>query len=156
MSIESVLADRYRLWFRLLCEDFGYEEQPPRQGPRSRNELVLRAVRPGFAPVEPVSVEIREAWQLGRDPELGTDAQGCFLVSASWHAQIVGRQGDEGGERLDVDRTHRRELWIRRHPLGEPNDVRLPASRLKHPNAWLQHLEEVIAEHYGDWFRDDA
>jgi hypothetical protein len=29
MSVESALADRYSLWWRLLCEDFGYREEAP-------------------------------------------------------------------------------------------------------------------------------
>lgn len=149
MSVESALADRYSLWLRLLCEDFGYHEEAPVRPPRSRNELAFRAVRPRFAPVESVSVEIRETWRFGRDLELGIDLHGCFLVAASWHAQVVVAQGDEGGERLDVDRTKSRDLWIHRHPLGHPNHVRQQAAQLKHPDAWVQHLEELIAAHYG-------
>jgi hypothetical protein len=149
MSVESALADRYSLWRQLLCEDFGYQEQAPGRLPRSRNEFVLRAVRPGFLPVEPVTVEIRETWRIGTDSWLGIDLHGCFLLAASWHAQVVAGQGDEGSERLDVDRTKSQELWVHRHPLGEPNQIREPAAPLKHPDAWVQHVEELIAEHYG-------
>jgi hypothetical protein len=40
-------------------------------------------------------------------------------------------------------------LIVHRHPLGEPNHVRLPAAPLRHPNAWVQQLEELLAAHYG-------
>jgi hypothetical protein len=149
MSVESALADRYSLWWRLLCEDFGYWEEAPGRSPRSRNEFVLRTMRPGFDPVQPVVVEVRETWQMGPDLELGIELHGCFLLTASWHAQIVANQGDGGSERLDVDRTKSTDLWVHRHLLGEPNEVRQRAAPLKHPNAWVQHIERLIAEHYG-------
>lgn len=149
MSVESALADRYSLWLQLLCEDFGYEAEASARPPRSRDELVIRAVRPGLYPAEPVSVEVRETWQMGPDFELGIELHGCFLRAASWHAQIVADQGDEGSERLDVDRNKSSDLWVHRHPLGQPNDVRDPAAPLKHPDAWVKHLEDLVAEHYG-------
>lgn len=149
MSVKSALADRYSLWLRLLCEDFGYQEQALGRSPRSGNEFVLRAVRPGFGPVHPVTVEIHETWRTGSDSEFGIDLHGCFLLAASWHAQVVAGRGDEGSERLDVDRTKGSGLRVHRHPLGEPNHVREPAAPLKHPDAWVQHLEELIAERYG-------
>jgi len=149
MSVESALADRYSLWWHLLCEDFGYQEQAPGRSPRSRNEFVLRAVRPDFASVQPVTVEIRETWRNGTDFELGIDLHGCFLLAASWHAQIVAGQGDEGSERLDVDRTKSPDLRVHRHPLGEPNRIREPAAPLKHPDAWVQYVEQLVAKRYG-------
>jgi hypothetical protein len=149
MSVESALANRYALWHRVLCDDFGYEEVAPVRPPRSENELVIRAVRPPFEPVEAVAIDVRETWLPGDDPDLGLALHGCFLTISSWHAQVNIETGTAGAERLDVDRNKSPGVRIHRHPLGESNDVREPAAPLKHPDAWVQHLEEVIAQYYG-------
>jgi hypothetical protein len=149
MSVDSVLTERYALWRQILCDDFGYEETSPGRLPGSIFELALRAVRPAFPPVQPVVVEIHETWLAGDDPELGLVMYGCFLAVASWHAQVVPSAGDIGAERLDVDRRKPVKLRVHIHPLGSQNDVRLPAAPLRHPEAWVQRIEETIAAHYG-------
>lgn len=150
MTIRSVLAERYALWFQLLCEDYGYEEASPARPTRSANELAFRAVRPPFDPVEAVTVDIREVWVPGNDPTaLGLQLHGCFLFASSWHAQVVPGAGDRGAERLDVDRSKEHRLWVHRHPLGASNGVRVPAAPLRHPASWVEHLEDAIAAQYG-------
>ena len=116
----------------------------------SSNELVIVAVRPEYAEVRPVLFEVREAWAAGRDlHDLGLEDHGCFLVASSWHAQIGSASGDLGAERLDVDRRKDRSHIVHRHPLGQPNQVRVPAASLRHPEAWVAHVEELIADYYG-------
>jgi hypothetical protein len=78
--------------------------------------------------VQPVVVEIHEAWRPGNDPELGLVMYGCFLTVASWHAQVVPGAGDIGAERSDVNRRKPVKLRVHIHPLGSQNDVRLSAA----------------------------
>jgi hypothetical protein len=56
--------------------------------------------------------------------------------------------GEEGAERLDVDRCKPSELIIHRHPFGSPNDERKPAGGLRAPEAWVQDVESISAERY--------
>ncbi len=149
MTVASALADRYVIWHALLCEDYGYKETQPVRPPSSAYELALRAVRPAWPPVQAVVFDVRETWLPGADPELGLTLYGCLLDTSGWHAQIVAGAGAKGAERLDVDRSKPRELWVHRHPFGQPNDVRLPAAPLKHPDAWVLRVEELIAAYYG-------
>jgi hypothetical protein len=153
MTVASALADRYAMWHALLCEDYGYEETEPVRPPSSAYELALRAVRPAWPPVQAVVFDVRETWLPGADPELGLTLHGCFLATSAWHAQVLAGAGAEGAERLDVDRSKPPELWVHRHPLGQPNDIRVPAAPLKHPDAWVLHIEELVATHYG-YLRD--
>lgn len=94
-------------------------------------------------------MDIRETWLPGDDRDLGITLHDCFLFSASWHAQVARDAGAVGAERLDVERSKSAALVVHRHPLGEPNDVRQPAAPLRHPQAWVTALEEVIADYYG-------
>lgn len=150
MSIDSVLDSRYALWHDLLVNDFGYYEVAPPRPPMSDFELVIRAVRPQWGEVAPVTFDIRETWLVGTDRRLGIEHDDCMLVAASWNAQIVEDNGDGlGAERLDVDRGKPQPLWVHRHPLGEVNETREPAAALRHPAAWLEHIEAEIAKHYG-------
>jgi hypothetical protein len=150
MSIASVLDDRYALWFGLLVNDFGYDEAPLSRPPRSSSELAIRAIRPRSGQVEAVVLDIREGWVLGSDSVLGIEDDDCMLEVSSWNAQVMADSGDgTGAERLDVDRRKPKSLWVHRHPFGEVNDRREPAAPLRHPAAWLEHVEIVIAEHYG-------
>jgi hypothetical protein len=148
VSIESALTNRYALWHTLLVADFGYEENEPPRPPLSNTELAMRAVRRGFADAPAIAIDIWESWAPGTDPALGLDLDGCLLWGSSWHAQIEPMNGALGAERLDVDRRKAPELWVHRHPLGHPNGVRLPAAPLMHPDAWVQHVEQVILDRY--------
>src|SRR4051794_34243585 len=146
MTVSSALSDRAALWGDLLG-DYGYGPGVPSRPPLSTNELVVVAKRPGYEPVEPVLVEIRETWQDGPDPqELGLVQHGCHLRISSWHAQIA--NGETGAERLDVDRRKPSHLIIHRHPLGAVNGVREPAAPLIHPDKWVEHIEHLIADFY--------
>lgn len=150
MSVVSALSDRIVMWRTLLCDDFGYSEAAPSRPRWSANELVIVAARPEFPPIEPVRFEIRETWLPGADPDgLQLQSHGCHLAVSSWHAQILEASGDLGAERLDVDRRKPPEEMIHRHPFGASNQVREPAVPLKHPEAWVVHVEEIIATHYG-------
>jgi hypothetical protein len=51
-----------------------------------------------------------------------------------------------GADRLDVDRRKPRELMVHRHPLGEPNDSRVPAAPLVAPERWIEHVEALILD----------
>ena len=148
MSIESALTDRYALWHTLLVADFGYEEAEPSRPPLSDSDLALRAVRPPFGAAPAIAIDVWERWLMGADPTLGLDVDGCWLMGSGWHAQIAPADGDRGAERLDVDRRKKPSLWVHRHPLGQPNRVRLPAAPLIHPDAWVQHVEGVILGQY--------
>jgi hypothetical protein len=86
----------------------------------------------------------------GRDPNgLGLELDDCHLFLSAWHAQLVADAGPHGAERLDVDRRKRPTLIVHRHPLGKPNSEREPAAPLKHPAAWIAHVELLIAEAFG-------
>jgi hypothetical protein len=121
----------------LLIADFGYEEDVPAKAPLA-SELALRAVRPRFGAAPAIAIDIRESWLPGTDPALGLDLDGCWLLVSSWHAQIEPLNGERGAERLDVDRRKTPELWVHRHPLGQPKGIRVPAAPLMHPDAWVQ------------------
>jgi excisionase family DNA binding protein len=83
----------------------------------------------------------------GADPDgLGLEQHGCHLAGSSWHAQLL--PGEDGAERMDVDRFKPSELIIHRHPFGSRNDVRESAGDLPAPEAWVQDVETIAAEHY--------
>lgn len=83
----------------------------------------------------------------GADPDaLGLEQHGCHIAGSSWHAQL--ESGDEKAERLDVDRFKPRNLTIHRHPFGSSNDERVPAADVPAPEAWVNHVETISAEHY--------
>lgn len=150
MSVDSVLDGRYALWRELLCDDYGYEEDYHTRPPASRHELAFRAVRPGYSALPAIAVDIRELWMPGRDPHgLGLEDDDCFLSLAAWHAQLVAAAGAEGAERLDVDRRKQPPHITHRHPFGQANCKREPAAPLKHPAAWIAHVELLIAEAFG-------
>lgn len=93
-------------------------------------------------------IDILEAWATGGDPDgLGVEGDDCHLQAASWHAQIA-MPGDIGAERIDLQRAKPRPLIIHRHPLGEPNEVRVPATALLVPARWVAHVERLIFIHH--------
>lgn len=142
MSIASALRSRSALWHDVL-DAFGYELADPRPGAGAA-ELRVRAVRPVRYGGPAAVIDVAELWAVGGDPDgLGVEGEGCHLRAASWHAQIEAI-GDAGAERLDLDRTKPSALIIHRHPLGQPNSVRHPASGLLVPARWLEHVEGLI------------
>jgi hypothetical protein len=145
MTIESVMRDRAARWIDEL-DAYGYVLEPPGRVVTSLPEIAVTARRPTTYDGPPAKIEVHELWLPGPDPdELGLEAHGCHLQMASWHAQILGG-GATGAERLDLDRRKRPELMIHRHPLGEPNDRRVPASPLVAPERWIEHVEALILD----------
>jgi hypothetical protein len=140
------LRNRSALWHEVF-DAFGYRLSDSRPG-AGPGELRVRAVRPASYGGPAAVIDVTEFWAAGADPDaLGVEAEGCHLRAVSWHAQVEAT-GDVGAERLDLDRTKPRALGIHRHPLGEPNEVRLPAAGLMVPARWLEHVEEVIYDNF--------
>ena len=147
MSLASALRNRSALWHDVL-DSFGYRFAEPRRRTGNLAELSVRAVRP-IDYIGPAAViDVFEALVAGDDPDsLGVKDDGCHLHAASWHAQIA-PTGDIGADRVDLHRAKPRPLAIHRHPFGQPNEVRLPAASLFVPARWVEHVEEVIYEHF--------
>lgn len=143
MTIDSVLRERVARWSDEL-DGYGYALAPPGRMATQLGELVVSARRPTTYAGPSAKLEVRELWLPGADPDgLGLEAHGCYLLVASWHAQIF-ETGDIGAERLDVDRRKPAELVVHRHPLGEPNARREPAATLSAPEAWIERVEAII------------
>jgi len=146
----SAARERTALWCELL-QDWGYDLKLIASGPGlAPGEVRLKARRPEDLGV-PVTVEIWEVWLEGVDPDgLSETLHGCHRHAQSWHAQLP--PGDEqAAERLDLDRRKPKRLYVHRHPLGEPNDERVPSS-LVHPDAWLEQVEHLV---YEAWDADE-
>jgi len=143
MTIASALRERVARWNDEL-DGYGYVLGPPGRAATQLAEMVVSARRPTTYGGPPAKIEVRELWVPGADPDgLDLEAHGCYLHTASWHAQIFD-SGDTGAERLDVDRRKPRELIVHRHPLGEPNDRRDPAAPLAAPERWIESVEALI------------
>ena len=148
MSRGSALRNRSALWHDVL-DSFGYGFVEPPRGTEGVSDLSIRAVRPVDYIGPSGVIDVFEAWAVGEDPDgLGLTDDDCHLHAASWHAQIA-PTGDIGAERLDLQRTKPRPLLVHRHPFGEPNGVRLPDASLLVPARWVEHVEEVIYDHFG-------
>lgn len=147
MTIESVLRERFVCWAVELSA-YGYEPSPLGRAARGSGELALRARRPTHYGGPSATIDVRELWALGADPDgLGLEQHGCYLEISGWHAQLVS-SGDVGAMRLDVDRRKEPELVIHEHPLGQPNHVRVAAAPLVSPERWIHHVEAVILDLY--------
>ena len=143
MTIASVLRERTTRW-RDELDGYGYVPSDAARPASRLGELMVSAARPTTYGGPAARLDIRELWLPGRDPDgLGFEAQGCHLHVASWHAQILDR-GTEGAERLDVDRRKPTDLFVHRHPFGEPNERRVPAAPLVAPERWIEEIELLI------------
>lgn len=143
MAVPSALRDRFTRWCDEL-DAYGYEFAAPKRTARSGGEFVIGARRPTTYGGPAVVIEIKELWSPGGDPHgLGLELHGCFLHRGSWHAQFFST-GAVGAERLDVDRRKESALIIHRHPLGQPNDKRVPAAPLASPERWLEEVETCV------------
>ena len=92
-------------------------------------------------------IEVVEKWTEGPDPDgLGLEQHGCHLEASSWHAQLG--PGEQGAERMDVDRRKPADLILHRHPFGSPNDEREPERDMDAPEAWITHVEGLSANLY--------
>jgi hypothetical protein len=148
VTLPSVVTDRYARWAETLTK-YGYLIEPhPRLETSPRAGIVaLRGRRRPDLGAPEVVIDIAESWRAGADPDgLGLDQHGCHVAGSGWHAQL--ESGDEGAERLDVDRFKPRNLSIHRHPFGSPNEERIPAADLPAPEAWVNHVETISAEQY--------
>jgi hypothetical protein len=147
LSLRSITSERYGRWQEALYR-FGYltEEHPTVTTSRHAGTVGIRARRRPDLGAPEVVVDVAEKWTEGADPDgLGLEEHGCHLEASSWHAQL--RPGEQGTERIDVDRRKPTEL-MRRHPFGSPNDERKPERNLYAPEAWLTHVEELSANLY--------
>ena len=80
-------------------------------------------------------------------PAVTTSARaGTHLEASSWHAQLG--PGEQGAERMDVDRRKPADLILHRHPFGSPNDEREPERDMDAPEAWITHVEGLSANLY--------
>ena len=68
------------------------------------------------------------------------------------HAPFDPAGGDVAAERLDLDRSKPRPLWLHRHPLGQPNEIKEPAEN-QSLFGWFHKLERLI---YEAWLADNA
>jgi hypothetical protein len=127
MTQASVVEHRGGLWVTEL-QDWGYEILTPTGADVVAGQLVVSGRRRRELGLPEVEVTVRQLWLPGRDPEgFSPLLEGCYLHSHSWHAQFDPAGGDVAAERLDLDRTKPRSLWLHRHPLGQPNEVKEPA-----------------------------
>lgn len=143
VTVASVAAERFARWCAEL-DSYGYEIESSGGLAAAPGEVVVRAHRPTTYGGPTVLIDIRELWLAGQDPDgLGLSGRGCHLHVSAWHAQLTG-QGAIGAERLDVDRRKAESLMVHRHPVGEPNDVRVSAVPLVAPERWLEEIELLI------------
>ncbi len=127
---------------------YGYELLPPGRVAEGSGEFALRARRPTHYGGPPATIDVRELWMPGADPDgLGLEQHGCYLEISGWHAQLLG-SGDIGAMRVDVDRRKEPALVIHEHPLGRPNQVRVAAAPLVSPERWIHQVEVGILDLY--------
>lgn len=146
MTAASVLDHRHVLWVERLF-DHGYDSSVPPAYPFDpMTTIAIRARRLEAYGAPRVTIDVVEVWLPGDDPELGLESQGCFLLAASWHAQVG--SGAIGAERFEVDRFLHADQPMHRHPLGEPNEVRVDEPELLAPEQWIQRVEQGTLEAY--------
>lgn len=152
MTRRSIVTDRYARWVdRLWAHGYTAEAHPHLPTSAAAGTVGLRARRLTSLGVPHVVIDVAEIWSEGDDPDgLGLEAHSCHLAGAAWHAQIA--EGEEGAERLDVDRDKPAPLKIHRHPLGRPGDDRQSEATLPAPEAWILRVEHLCAELF---FEDD-
>lgn len=142
MTLKSILRDRLVRWAVELAA-YGYEPSSPGRTAEGSGEFALRARRPTHYGGPSATIDVRELWAHGADPDgLGL---GCYLEISGWHAQLLS-SGDVGALRLDVDRRKEPALVIHEHPLGQPNHVRVAAAPLVSPERWIHQVEAVILD----------
>lgn len=151
MTQSSVVQHRGGLWVTEL-QDWGYEIGTPHHADVVDGQLVLAARRRAEFGLPEVEISIRELWLPGPDPDRFSPVlEGCYLHSHSWHAQFDPARGDVAA-RLDLDRSKPRSVWLHRHPLGEPNELKEPVDN-ESLFDWLHHIEWLI---YETWSADKA
>ncbi|HYB31730.1 MAG TPA: hypothetical protein VEF89_34430 [Solirubrobacteraceae bacterium] len=145
MTQASVVQHRSGLWVTEV-QDWGYEIRTPPDAGVVEGQLVVAARRRAEFGLPEVEITIRELWLPGRDPDrLSPVLEGCYLHSHSWHAQFDPARGDVAAERLDLDRSKARSLWLHRHPLGQPNEVKDPVDN-ESLFDWLHRVERLLYE----------
>ncbi len=154
--LEHVLTQRYTSWLDEL-QGYGYVPRrppPPRLLP---TQFSFRVQRQPSAGPPGVTISIAEQWITAPANRLppGVPERGGFRPYAvSWHAQFAGHEAEDGelAERLDLDpkKIQRNpELLIHRHPLGRPNEVRLPVESLPEPSEWIEDVERLVYSRTG-------
>lgn len=77
MTVSSVLRDRLVRWAAELTAD-GYELSPAERVTTAAGELAVRARRPVHYGGPPATIDVRELWVAGTDPDgLGLEQHGC-------------------------------------------------------------------------------
>lgn len=151
MTQASVVEHRGALWVAEL-QDWGYEIQGPTAGGAVEGDLAAAARRSKEFGLPHVEITIREVWLPGPDPAgVSPVVEGCHLHAHSWHAQFDPAGGEMAAERLDLDRSKPRHLWLHRHPLGQPNEVKEPVGN-RSLFEWLHEVERLI---YEAWLSDN-
>jgi hypothetical protein len=148
VALEALLGQRITAWGDALTLQ-GYELVTLRTSDANPGYFSLRARRSQRHDGPPATIDVRELWTPGADPDALTPSMHAHhLLRASWHAQIGG-PGAECAERLDIDRNKPVAHVLHRHPHGAPNRVR-EATAIHTPHTWLALVESVIAHKLED------
>lgn len=149
MTLASITGERLADWSEAI-RTFGWACDV-RFVDAASGQVRIRAFR-GSGPSPRVTLDVRERWALGSDPDgLGLEAHGCHLHLAAWHAQLPGSPGPVHAHRLDVSRGKAPALMIHLHPHGSPNGVRVGRSRIGAPAQWIAEVEELCWAASGYW-----
>jgi hypothetical protein len=144
LNTSGVITHRIVRWCTIL-DLHGYLVELPVSVEEQPDQFVLRARRPIPYGDPTVVLDIGELWSPRVELHgLGLEADNCYLLRASWNAQIGGR-GPEHTERLDVDHSKPRHLIVHRHPYSQAGDVREPSAPLMAPEHWLQEVEQIVS-----------